>query len=196
MPPTSSSASPLVRVTSEIGALRTVICHTPGAELLAVTPSNREQFLYDDIIDLDQARREHQRFRANLSRYCDVLDVRDLLADIVDQPEVRRFLVNRVMEVAASEPLVGELAEMPGAELIRRFIEGIEAPMGPISKLLHKVSYELPPLPSSGWYRKSAFISSSSVHRTAYLIAPMITPSFTTMAASRVKKRLGRGGSS
>ena len=43
-----------VGVTSEIGPLRGVICHTPGPELLAVTPSNREDFLYDDIIDLEQ----------------------------------------------------------------------------------------------------------------------------------------------
>jgi arginine deiminase len=61
-----------VRVTSEIGALRSVICHTPGAELLAVTPANREDFLYDDIIDLDLARREHQRFNAIVSRFADV----------------------------------------------------------------------------------------------------------------------------
>ncbi len=163
MPAESSPTRPRVRVTSEIGALRTVICHTPGAELLAVTPSNREQFLYDDIIDLDQARREHQRFRAILSRFCDVLDVRDLLADIVDEPEVRRFLVNRVMEVAASEPLVGELAEMPGGELIRRFVEGIEAPMGPISRLLHKVSYELPPLPNLFFTRDAAMVVNDAV---------------------------------
>src|ERR1044072_8251729 len=109
--PTPPTRPQQVRVTSEIGPLRTVICHTPGAELLAVPPSNREQFLYDDIIDLELARREHQRFRAILSRFAEVLDVRDLLADLVDEPEVRRFLVNRVMEVASSEPLVGELAE-------------------------------------------------------------------------------------
>ncbi|HEX6747956.1 MAG TPA: arginine deiminase family protein [Longimicrobium sp.] len=152
-----------MRVTSEIGPLRTVICHTPGAELLAVTPSNREQFLYDDIIDLDLARREHQRFRAILSRFAEVLDVRELLADIVDEPEVRRFLVNRVMEVASSEPLVGELAEIPGEELIRRFVEGVEAPMGPISQLLHKVSWELPPLPNLFFTRDAAMVVNDAV---------------------------------
>ena len=56
----------------KIGALRAVICHTPGPELLAVTPATREDFLYDDIIDLDLARREHQRFKAILSRFADV----------------------------------------------------------------------------------------------------------------------------
>jgi len=159
----NSTKNPRVRVTSEIGPLRTVICHTPGKELLAVTPSNREQFLYDDIIDLEQARREHMRFRAILSRFCDVLDVRELLADIVDEREVRQFLVGRVMEVAASEPLGGHLYEMPGEELIGRFIEGVEAPQGPISKLLHKVSYELPPLPNLFFTRDAAMVVNDGV---------------------------------
>src|SRR5215216_3204746 len=143
----ADSSTPRVRVTSEIGRLRTVICHTPGAELLAVTPSNREQFLYDDIIDLEQARREHHRFRAILSRFADVYEVRDLLADIIDQPDVRAFLVDRVMEVSASRPLGGEVAQTPGEELIAMFIEGKEAPQGPVAHLLQKIGYELPPLP-------------------------------------------------
>ena len=161
--PTLHAKPQTVRVTSEIGPLRMVICHTPGAELLAVTPSNREQFLYDDIIDLEQARREHQRFRAILARFCDVLDVRDLLADIVDEREVREFLVRRVLEVASSEPLAAELYDMPGELLIRRFIEGVEAPMGPISKLLHKVSYELPPLPNLFFTRDAAMVVNDAV---------------------------------
>jgi arginine deiminase len=161
--PNTHPSKPAVRVTSEIGRLRTVLCHTPGPELLAVTPSNREQYLYDDIIDLDQARREHQRFRAILSRFSEVLDVRDLLGDIVDQPEVRRFLVGRVMEVAASEPLGGELFDMPGDALIAQFIEGKEAPQGPISKLLHKVSYELPPLPNLFFTRDAAMVVNQGV---------------------------------
>lgn len=161
--PNKQSTRPAVRVTSEIGRLRTVICHTPGPELLAVTPSNREQYLYDDIIDLDQARREHQRFRAILSRFAEVLEVRDLLSEIVDEPEVRRFLVNRVMEVAASEPLAGELYEMPGDALIAQFIEGKEAPQGPVSKLLHKVSYELPPLPNLFFTRDAAMVVNQGV---------------------------------
>ncbi|HYW13687.1 MAG TPA: arginine deiminase family protein [Longimicrobium sp.] len=161
--PNQQSSRPAVRVTSEIGRLRTVICHTPGPELLAVTPSNREQYLYDDIIDLDQARREHQRFRAILSRFAEVLDVRDLLSDIVDEPEVRKFLVNRVMEVAPSEPLGGELFDMPGDALIQQFIEGKEAPQGPISKLLNKVSYELPPLPNLFFTRDAAMVVNQAV---------------------------------
>lgn len=152
-----------VHVTSEIGPLRAVLCHTPGAELLAVTPSNREQFLYDDIIDLDQARREHLRFRAVLSRYAEVFELRDMLAQIVDEPEVRRFLTERVLEASSSEPLAGEIAEIPGETLIRTFIEGRESPQGPISKLLNKVSYELPPLPNLFFTRDAAMVVNEGV---------------------------------
>src|ERR1700693_5442740 len=68
-----------VHVTSEIGALRTVLVHSPGNELLAVTPSTRADFLYDDIVDADLAKREHRRFVQVLERFCDVLHSGDLL---------------------------------------------------------------------------------------------------------------------
>jgi arginine deiminase len=113
-----------VRVTSEVGPLEAVICHTPGPELIAVTPSNREDFLYDDIIDLEEARREHHRFKALLSRYAEVYEVRDLLEEIFERPEVRPFLIERVMDVARSEPLARHLMEVPSADLVSLFIEG------------------------------------------------------------------------
>jgi arginine deiminase len=160
---TPGSPARRVRVTSEIGALRAVICHTPGPELLAVTPSNREQFLYDDIIDLEQARREHHRFKAVLSRFAEVHEVRELLLEIADEEEVRRFLVERVMEVAASEPVAGRLHELPGEELVALLIEGREAEQGPISRLLHKVSYELPPLPNLFFTRDAAMVVNEAV---------------------------------
>jgi arginine deiminase len=159
----AASTRDRVRVTSEIGPLRAVICHTPGSELLAVTPSNREQFLYDDIIDLEQARREHQRFRAILSRFAEVLRVRDLLAEIVDEPEVRQFLVepgDGGLAVGAAGRQAGGDA---GEELVSMFIEGKELPQGPISRLLHKVGYELPPLPNLFFTRDAAMVVNDAV---------------------------------
>ena len=68
-----------VHVTSEIGHLRAVLVHTPGPELLAVTPRTREDFLYDDIIEAETARREHQRFIAILERFTKVFQVREMV---------------------------------------------------------------------------------------------------------------------
>ncbi|HEX7120029.1 MAG TPA: arginine deiminase family protein [Longimicrobiales bacterium] len=152
-----------VRVTSEIGRMRGVICHTPGAELLAVTPSTREDFLYDDIIDLDLARREHHRFKAILSRFCEVYEVRDLLEEIADLPDVRPFLIERVMDVARSEPLARQLLEMPAQELVSIFIEGLEAEEGPLQEVLNTASYDLPPLPNLFFTRDAAMVIGEGV---------------------------------
>jgi arginine deiminase len=190
----NGTPSSRIRVTSEIGALRAVICHTPGRELLAVTPSNREQFLYDDIIDLEQARREHQRFRAILSRFTEVYEVQDLLCEIVDEPEVREFLVSRVLEVSSSAPLAGELAELPGEALVSIFIEGREAAQGPISKLLHKVAYELPPLPNLFFTRDAAMVVNQGVIIGAMKYAVRWTEELLMKALFRYHPLLGNDG--
>jgi len=57
---------PTVRVTSEVGPLRAVLANTPGNELLAVTPRNRSDYLYEDLIDLEQAQRQHRRLERAL----------------------------------------------------------------------------------------------------------------------------------
>src|SRR5256885_13153674 len=89
---------PPVHVTSEIGPLRAVLVHTPGRELVAITPGNREDYLYDDIIDLDLAQREHGQLVAVLERFADVYEVRDLLTELVARPDVREVLVTRALE--------------------------------------------------------------------------------------------------
>ncbi len=156
-------SAPQVRVTSEVGPLRAVMCHTPGAELLAVTPSTREDFLYDDIIDLDRARAEHERFTAILARFARVLYARDLLVEIADLPEVRTFLIERVMDVARSEPLARQLLDLPPNELVAMLIEGREVEAGPLQQLLNVESYELPPLPNLFFTRDAAMVVGEGV---------------------------------
>jgi arginine deiminase len=152
-----------IRVTSEIGALEAVICHTPGPELLAVTPGNREDFLYDDIIDLEQARREHQRFKALLSRFTEVYEVRELLEEVLQVPEVRSFMIERVMDVARSEPLGRRLLELPPAELVALIIEGKSVEGGALQDLLNAEVYELPPLPNLFFTRDTGMVVGDGV---------------------------------
>lgn len=183
-----------IQVTSEIGALRAAVCHTPGAELLAVTPSNREQFLYDDIIDLDQARREHQRFRAVLSRFATVYELRELLDEIVDEPEVRGFLTERVPQFSSSKSLVAEIRGLPGPELIQLFIEGREAPQGPLARLLYKVGYEMPPLPNLFFTRDAAMVVNEGVIIGAMKYAVRWSEELLMKALFRYHPRLGNAG--
>lgn len=145
-----------VHVTSEIGALRTVLVHSPGAELLAVTPSTRADFLYDDIVDADLAKREHRRFVQVLERFCEVLHVRDLLAEVLQDTEVRELIIRETLDVVPLQPLAAELRELPPEAVVRILIEGKEEEPGPLSRTLNECSYSLPPLPNLFFTRDAA----------------------------------------
>jgi arginine deiminase len=145
-----------VHVTSEIGALRTVLVHSPGNELLAVTPSTRADFLYDDIVDADLAKREHKRFVQVLERFCEVLHVRDLLTEVLEDGEVRELIIRETLDVVPLEPLALELRELPPAAVVDLLIEGKEEEPGPLSRTLNEFSYSLPPLPNLFFTRDSA----------------------------------------
>jgi len=139
---------PRVHVTSEIGPLRAVLVHTPGAELVAVTPGNREDYLYDDIIDLDTAQREHRQLVAVLERFADVYEVRDLLTQVAARQDARDFLVTRALEVVPSDALAQQLARLEPPALVGLMIEGAVEEPGPISRALNELGYALPPLPN------------------------------------------------
>ena len=145
-----------VHVTSEIGRMKSVLVHTPGPELLAVTPSTREDYLYDDIIDVDVAQREHKSFVAVLERFATVRQVRPLLAEVVERPDVRELLISETMDIVPLEPLAKELNELPPAELVRMLVEGREEEPGPLAKMLNETGYALPPMPNLFFTRDSA----------------------------------------
>lgn len=137
-----------VRVNSEIGTLKSVLVHTPGAELLGVTPGTREDYLYDDIIDLENAKREHKHFVAVLERFCEVHQVRDALTHVLGMTEVREKLVGRMLDVIPSDLLAKRMAKLPVRELVDVLIAGAVGEPGPIAAALNEQDYTLPPLPN------------------------------------------------
>jgi len=137
-----------VHVTSEIAQLQTVLVHTPGPELEAVTPGNRADYLYDDIIDLESAQREHGRLVAVLERFAEVHAVRDLLTELAARPDVREFLTTRALEVVPSDVLAKQFAALRPEDLVALMVEGAVEDAGPIARALNEVGYALPPLPN------------------------------------------------
>jgi arginine deiminase len=137
-----------VHVTSEICPLQSVLIHTPGRELEAVTPGNREDYLYDDIIDLEIAQREHRQFASVLRRFAQVYHIRDLLTEILQQPEGRDYLITKTMDVVSSDELGQRLSALPAEEIVQMLIEGTEEESGPISRALNEVGFAFPPLPN------------------------------------------------
>jgi arginine deiminase len=137
-----------VHVTSEIGALRAVLMHTPGAELLAVTPGTREDYLYDDIIDLGLARKEHRQLVAVMRQFAEVLEVRTVLAEVLRRRDVRDQLVARTLDVIPSDALAQRLGRLPVGDLVDVLIAGELEEAGPIAAALNEAGYMLPPLPN------------------------------------------------
>ncbi len=139
---------PRVHVNSEIGALEGVLVHTPGKELAAVTPGTREDYLYDDIIDLEFALREHRRMVGVLERFTTVHEVSDLLLDVLAERAAREFLIGRTGDIIRSDELAGPLSDLPPNELRTLLIEGAEAKAGPIGRALNEIGFRLPPAPN------------------------------------------------
>ncbi len=152
-----------VQVTSEIGRLGAVLVHPPGAELYAVTPSTRADYLYDDIIDVVAAQREHRRFVALLERFAEVYHVRDLLAEVLADTAVRDRLMREMLDVVPALPLARELREMPPDDLVRVLVEGMEDIPGPLTRALNEAGYLLPPLPNLFFTRDVAMAINDKV---------------------------------
>jgi arginine deiminase len=145
-----------VNVSSEIGRLREVLVHPPGAELLAVTPATRADYLYDDIIDLPHALREHGRFVAILERFAKVYKVADLLAETLSDREMRQHLISDTLDIISSEPLSRELEQLEPSALVKLLIEGREEMPGQLTRTLNETGYVLPPLPNLFFTRDTA----------------------------------------
>jgi arginine deiminase len=150
-----------VHITSEVGRLKQVVVHSPGKELLAVTPGNRQEYLYDDIIDLDVARQEHSRFVAILSKFAQVFQLRDLLTETLSIPEAREFLFQRSEEVTADKSLSVALRNESVDVLVDRYIEGWPTPLGPFSAHLDRPSHQLPAVPNLFFMRDAAVVMGS-----------------------------------
>src|SRR4051812_33517642 len=147
-----------VHVTTEIGALQSVLVHTPGRELEAVTPGNRADYLYDDVIDTEVAQREHRQFVSVLKRFARVFQVRDLLTEVLEQPEARDYLITKTMDVVPSDELAQRLSALPAAEIVDMLIQGTEEESGPIARALNEVGFAFPPLPNLFFPRDIAMV--------------------------------------
>jgi arginine deiminase len=139
---------PAVNVTSEIGLLEAVLVHTPGKELEAVTPANREDYLYDDLIELERSAKEHARLSTVLKQFGTVYEISDLLTEALARPEAREFFIARTMDVVPSEPLAKQLAKLTPKQVVRMVVEGLEETPGPIATALNEESFVLHPLPN------------------------------------------------
>ena len=109
-------------VASEVGRLRQVILHRPGLELKRLTPDNAADLLFDDVLWVSRAQAEHDAFAAALrERGVTVHYYSDLLAQTLDIPAAREYILDRVFDPRWHGPLAaGTLrAAMDGLDSAR-----------------------------------------------------------------------------
>ncbi len=83
-------------VDSEAGRLRQVILHRPGLELKRLTPTNKDDLLFDDVLWVKRAREEHDAFADTLrDRGVRVHYLTDLLTEVLAKPAARALVHDR-----------------------------------------------------------------------------------------------------
>jgi arginine deiminase len=84
---------------SEVGRLRTVLLHRPGAELQRLTPRNNDKLLFDGIPWVGRAQEEHDAFAQTLHDHgVEVLYLADLLSQTLRVPAARDECVAAVLD--------------------------------------------------------------------------------------------------
>ncbi|MGH1564815.1 arginine deiminase [Mumia sp. DW29H23] len=83
-------------VHSEVGRLRKVLVCRPGLAHRRLTPTNADDLLFDDVMWVENAQRDHADFVNKLTnRGVDVVELHDLLAQTVAIPAARDWLLDR-----------------------------------------------------------------------------------------------------
>ncbi|MFI6319267.1 arginine deiminase [Nonomuraea sp. NPDC050556] len=150
-------------VDSEVGRLHQVMLHKPELALKRLTPSNKDEFLFDDVLWVQRALEEHEEWQQVLrDRGITVYMLADLLRETLDIPEARKHILDAVVDERWVGPLATDairntLDSLPSSEL-QQFLTGgitkgelMERGADPKSVAFHVLEptdFILPPLPN------------------------------------------------
>src|ERR1043166_8873537 len=129
--PTPGATKTALGVHSEVGKLRKVMVHRPDLELKRLTPRNKDDLLFDDVLWVKRARQEHDAFADTLAeRSVEVLYLDELLADVLRSRDVRWSVLDGTVAAAGLGPRLGWavtewLLDEPAPALARRLIGGV-----------------------------------------------------------------------
>jgi arginine deiminase len=168
-------------VGSEVGALRRVVLHRPDLELRRLTPANKDELLFDDVLWVTRAREEHDAFADALrERGVEVLYLQDLLAETLATDGVRGTVVEQTLRDVDLGPrlrhgLAAWLEELPAERLAQILIGGValdELPFAPggLAAAVDGLALVIPPLPNHLFTRDTScwIYGGVSVNHMAY----------------------------
>ena len=152
-------------VHSEVGKLRKVMVCAPGRAHERLTPSNNDDLLFDDVLWVENAKRDHFDFILKMrQRGIEVLEMHNMLTETVAIPQARAWILNhQIVPNQVGVGLVDEvrsyLEELPDRELAETLIGGLstyefpETRGGQMMELVRDAAgvneYLLPPLPNT-----------------------------------------------
>ncbi|MBC6457153.1 arginine deiminase [Actinomadura sp. HBU206391] len=152
---------------SEVGRLRAVVLHRPGAELKRLTPRNNDKLLFDGIPWVGRAQEEHDAFAEALrGRGVEVLYVTELLQEALEYQSARQEAIagvltdarlgDRLRGVAASY-----LADLDTESLAHVLIAGLaheelKSGHGLVYELMGRHDFIIDPLPNLLFTRDSS----------------------------------------
>jgi arginine deiminase len=168
----------LHRVDSEIGQLRTVLVHRPGAELRRITPRNGDRLLFDRVPWVSRAQQEHDTFTQALREAgVEVLYLTELLQDALEYAPARHQAVASVLDDARlGDDLRGQLhRHLDGLDpetLSQVLIAGLtrgefRSGRGAVYQLLGPHDFVIDPLPNLLFTRDSSVWLGDSVAITS-----------------------------
>jgi len=156
---------PRVGVWSEVGRLRRVMVCSPGLAHLRLTPDTCDELLFDDVLWVDRAKRDHFEFVTKMrDRGIEVLELHDLLTDVVEKSDGRAWILDRkvtddLVGPGLTQELRAWLDQLASARLAELLLGGVtwhDVPddfAGPFLTALRAVpdhpGFVLPPLPNT-----------------------------------------------
>ncbi len=106
-------------VHSEVGQLRKVMVCAPGRAHARLTPSNCDQLLFDDVLWVENAKRDHFEFMMKMrDRGIEVVEMHNLLAETVAVPEGKKWILDN--QVVPNQVGLGFIDEL------RSYLEGLD----------------------------------------------------------------------
>jgi arginine deiminase len=155
---------------SEVGTLRVVILHRPGAELQRLTPGNNDKLLFDGLPWVARAQEEHDAFAALLrSRGVEVLLLAELLTEALSSGAARVHGISAAVDarrlgLPLAQELSAYLRTLEATPLARILMAGMtfnELPVGGdlslVRRMHHGADFVIEPLPNLLFTRDSSF---------------------------------------
>jgi len=114
----ATSTPQALGVHSEVGQLRKVLVCAPGRAHQRLTPTNCDALLFDDVLWVDNAKRDHFDFMTKMrDRGIEVVEMHNLLAQTVAVPEAKKWILDH--QVVPNQIGLGLIDE------VRSYLEGL-----------------------------------------------------------------------